>query len=128
MYESLILCWVCQLPKESKLREILKHIVASPYDTTIQALDNPGDRPNTQTTGLFQPNATPPSTVRINPGNYTYSWNGQKRTWTFAEALAHELLHVHDILIGDHRGDQDSTFISDEAAVTGDARGVTCHE
>ena len=90
-YNRVIDCWKKNLPKDSQLRKIVEDLDASPDDYVLDQLRGGATVPTTRSRNWVAKNEGP-STTGIDTKSYTID----SKTWSFAEALAHELLHAHD--------------------------------
>jgi hypothetical protein len=72
-------------------------------------------------------NAAGPANIYVDAKSYSFDG----RTWTFAEALAHEILHAYDWLTDDDRrldpinGGHPASFFEEEEVITKEARNCT---
>ena len=125
---ALIENWKNKLPPDSSLRKIVNDLDASEYNYVIDQLDgrkNPsGDQitvPYTQSGNWIFVNDPGAANIYIDAQSYTVD----NRTWTFPEALAHELLHAHDFLTDNKRRFEpghDDSFMQEEFIITKEAR------
>jgi uncharacterized protein RhaS with RHS repeats len=127
-YKRFIECWKDKLPKDSLLREKIKELEESPRDIRIKAntLKDAKDKPTRPFTfkDPVDIGKGRDTTTYIDPKSYTIG----KRTWTFPEALAHELLHASYYQDPNRGSDHhlEDTWDEDEKKVTKDARDVPC--
>jgi hypothetical protein len=77
------------------------------------------ERPFTKGSCWWKPNSAPTIT-HIDAQPYTFD----NRTWSFPQALAHELLHAHDYYNNNLRGHGEG-FYEDEKTVTDEAGKVS---
>jgi RHS repeat-associated protein len=127
-YNALLKCWSENLPQSSQLRQIIADLRGSKDVYTITEMQKSNIYtqliPTTVSKkGFNSPDG--PSITRIDPKSYPTA----NRTWTWPEALAHELLHAHDYfrgfgLRGVHH--KDESWVQDERQVTKDARDSCC--
>jgi uncharacterized protein RhaS with RHS repeats len=125
-YQALIDCWKSRLNKNSLLRKIVNDLDKSKRKIRIKnnklklAGGDPAPLPATQA-DLFNSGDGRDTTTYIDAKSYTTDG----RTWTFPEALAHELLHAHDFQSADpnvyDRSHNDEGWKKDERDVTHDA-------
>ena len=132
-YERVINCWFKNLPQSTLLQKVLFDLVESKDTYTIDQLTGRLDQFGHQ---LLRPRTVgssnwpwyvndPPSTSYIDAKTYTFD----NRTWTFPQALAHELLHAHDFFLKQPWRDQNHTdpgWIEEERQVTDEAASVGC--
>jgi hypothetical protein len=125
-------CWLKKLSPTSPLGKIVNDLNSSDRDIRITQLS---DIQNYKPDTTNRPYTTPDS-FDIPPGHDTttyinvqsYSFDG--RTWTFPQALAHELLHAHDDqsihTLGRDLNHSDPNWLKEEKELTKEADTCGC--